>query len=244
MAVVVGGCGGDSSSAPAAAGEASAPTGSNVAAPSEGAGAKAAPQATVVGQEAPPKRAQEPAGGSAGKPAHESKLKHPPIELPKGPPEKGPTKAQQERVPTANIVLRLPHGLTKANTCEGADSSPEVRWGEAPAGTAELVVFAASVQPVDGELHFDWAMAGLEPSLEGLGGGEVPKGAVLGRNGDGQNKYSICPAGGAAETYIFSVYPLSQSLSPKPGFDPLALRKEATRLAESVGVEAASYGAG
>jgi hypothetical protein len=66
---------------------------------------------------------------------------------------------------------------------------------------------------------------------------------VLGRNGDGQNKYSICPTGEGAETYIFAIYPVTKSLSPKPGFDPLALRTEATRLSGSVGVEAATYAA-
>jgi hypothetical protein len=58
--------------------------------------------------------------------------------------------------------------------------------------------FAASVVPVDGRLHFDWAMAGLDPGLEGLNGGRLRS---------------------------------------------ARLRKEATRLSESVGVEAASYGA-
>jgi phosphatidylethanolamine-binding protein (PEBP) family uncharacterized protein len=169
------------------------------------------------------------------------KLKHPPIELPKGPPEKGPTKAQRERVPTANIAMELPRGLTKANTCQGKDVSPELHWGTAPSDAVELVVFGVSVAPVNGKLHFDWAMAGLDPRLEGLKEGEVPKGAVLGRNGDGQNKYSICPSDGAPETYVFAVYPVTKSLSPKSGFDPLAIRKEATRLSESVGVEAASY---
>jgi phosphatidylethanolamine-binding protein (PEBP) family uncharacterized protein len=145
-------------------------------------------------------------------------------------------------VPTANIALKLPRGLTKANTCEGKDASPELHWGTAPPDAVELVVFGVSVAPVNGKLHFDWAIAGLDPGLEGLKEGEVPTGAVLGRNGDGQSKYSICPSGGVPETYLFAVYPVTKSLSPKPGFDPLALRKEATRLSESVGVEAASYG--
>lgn len=146
-------------------------------------------------------------------------------------------------MPTANIAMTLPGGLVKANTCEGKDVSPELHWGTAPADSAELVVFGVSVAPVDGKLHFDWAMAGLDSALEGLKEGEVPKGAVLGRNSDGQNRYSICPPAGAAETYIFAVYPVTKKLSPRPGFDPLALRKEATRLSESVGVEAVTYGA-
>ena len=84
-------------------------------------------------------------------------------------------------------------------------------------------------------------MAGLDPSLEGLGEGEVPKGAILGRNGDGQNRYSVCPQSGAPETYVFAVYASTQKLSPQPGFDPLAVRKLATRASDESGIATVVY---
>jgi phosphatidylethanolamine-binding protein (PEBP) family uncharacterized protein len=166
---------------------------------------------------------------------------HPPLKLPTGKPESGPTKAQQERVPTADIKVTIPDGLTTANTCNGKNTSPAISWQNVPPGTAELAIFAMSVKPVDGKLYFDWALAGVDPNLSELKPGEVPNGAVLGRNGAGQNGYSLCPAGSAAETYIFSVYALPDSLSAKPGFDPLALRKQATRASEEVGLAAATF---
>jgi phosphatidylethanolamine-binding protein (PEBP) family uncharacterized protein len=230
-------------------GDTSASAGTSATALAEGASGKSA--AEFQGEGAPSSESKQrdgadeqrkQSGPREQKPSPSSKLKHPPIELPKGPPEKGPTKAQRERVPTANIAMELPRGLTNANTCEGINASPELHWGTAPSNAVELIVLAASVKPVKGKLYFDWAMAGLDPGLEGLKEGEVPDGAVLGRNGAGQNKYSICPSGGTLETYIFAIYPVTKGLSPKAGFDPLSLRKEATRLSDSVGVEAATYG--
>lgn len=246
LVVVVVGCGGESSSAPGTTNAKPASTMPSAARSTEGGDGKVeAPsqggaQAQTAGgkEKSSAAKPATPAAADQGQPANR-KLKHPPIELPEGPPEEKPV--EQAPVPTADIVLSLPRGLAKSNTCESEDVSPEVKWGKAPPGAAELIVFAASVQPVNGKLHFDWAMAGLDPDLEGLKEGEVPQGAVLGRNGDGQNKYSICPSGKTTETYIFAVYPVSRSLSLRAGFDPLEARKAATKLTESVGIEAATY---
>lgn len=248
VAVVVTGCGGGSPSAPGAASDTATSISATPPAAEQPEAAAASSPSGAKAENVNPNPAARSETKSADVQGHESRpdahLKHKPIELPEGSPEQGPTTEEQKRVPAANIELRLPNSLGRENTCHGKDASPELDWGTAPAGAAELIIFAAGVQPVNGRLHFEWAMAGLDPNLEGLEEGEVPEGAILGRNGDGQNKYSLCPVGGRAETYIFSVYPVSKSLSPKQGFNPLALRGRATDLSESVGVVATSYGSG
>jgi phosphatidylethanolamine-binding protein (PEBP) family uncharacterized protein len=146
-----------------------------------------------------------------------------------------PSKAKQAGAPVAEVKLTVPGGLTTANTCKGANESPRLTWRNIPPGTAELVIFAVSLKPVKGTLYFDWALAGVNPSLSGLKAGEVPEGAVLGRTSAGKNGYSLCPKGSARENYIFTVYALTKRLSPKQGFDSLKLRTQATPVTKEVG---------
>ena len=113
-----------------------------------------------------------------------------------------------------------------------------------PSGTAELVLFVLGIQPANEKLFFNWAIAGLDPSLGGLQSGLLPKGAISGRNGFGDDGYSICPAEGTAETYIFALYALPRRLSSHPGFDPQELREEVLQVSPNAGLMAVSYGRG
>ncbi|HEY5332735.1 MAG TPA: hypothetical protein VIJ21_04245 [Solirubrobacterales bacterium] len=151
-----------------------------------------------------------------------------------GNPESGSTKAQRAGDPVAEIKFVVPRGLTTANTCKGQNKSPAVSWRNIPPDTAELMIFVVNLKPVKGTLYFDWAITGVDPSLSGLKAGEVPQGAVLGRTGAGKNGYSLCPKGSAQEDYIFSVYAIPKSLSPKQGFEPLAMRNQAGAAAKAM----------
>jgi hypothetical protein len=97
--------------------------------------------------------------------------------------------------PVADISLSSPAlsasgtQLPARYTCAGADESLPLHWSQVPAGTQELVLFVVSEQPVDRKLFFDWALGGLNPSLQGLGAGQLPAGATIGRNGYGHEAY-------------------------------------------------------
>ena len=181
-----------------------------------------------------------------------SGTKHgPSVPQPTGAPEPGITPEQRQGATVASMTLESPssqpssagpQGLPARYTCDGEGTSPALRWQGVPEGTAELVLFAMNTQPVNGTLFFDWAVAGLSPELEELEAGELPKGAVAGRNGFGKAGYEICPEGG--ETYIFTVFALPKKLSPSKGFDPLALRRAATEATGNVGLLALSYARG
>jgi phosphatidylethanolamine-binding protein (PEBP) family uncharacterized protein len=140
-----------------------------------------------------------------------------------------------------NLKVSIPGGLTSANTCKGKNSSPAISWSKVPPGTEEIAVFAVNVKPVKGTLYFDWALAGINPKVTHLKAGEVPGDAVLGKTGSGAMGWSLCPRGPKPENYIFSVYALSKSLSPKEGFNPLQMRIKATPLQKKVGLEGVSY---
>jgi phosphatidylethanolamine-binding protein (PEBP) family uncharacterized protein len=130
--------------------------------------------------------------------------------------------------------------LPAVYTCDGKDSWPALRWAGVPEGTAELALFAMNVQPVEEKLFFDWAVAGLNPSLTGIEAGTLPKGAITGQNSFGKAGYSICPPG-TGETYMFALYALPQRLSPGQGFDPRTLRKEVLALSGNVGLLPTAY---
>jgi phosphatidylethanolamine-binding protein (PEBP) family uncharacterized protein len=230
VALVVVGCGGGSSSSVSATtGSTDSQATTNKAA-EEGAG-NGSSGATEEGGN----QTEQGGGGNSEK-------KTPPVEAPEGPPEKGATKEQEEKVPVAEIALSIPKGLTAGNTCKGKNASPELTWTGVPPGTEELAFFAVNVQPVKGKLYFDWAMAGVDPSLTRLKEGEVPDGAVLGRNGEGKEGWSLCPKKPGSESYIFTVYAIGKSLSPEEGFDPLTMRSKAGEVSEQIGFEGVEFG--
>jgi phosphatidylethanolamine-binding protein (PEBP) family uncharacterized protein len=130
--------------------------------------------------------------------------------------------------------------LDATYTCDGKDSWPELRWGGVPPGTVELALYVMNVQPVQEQLFVDWAVAGLDPGLTGVAAGALPRDAVVGANGFGKVGYSLCPSG-AGETYMFAIYALSTSLSPRQGFDAREFRGEVLDTSGNVGLLPAVY---
>lgn len=180
--------------------------------------------------------------------------KHGPyIAQPKGEREREPTPADIASATVADMTLESPAvlsaeggpgSLAATYTCDGADSWPALRWAGVPAGTEELALYVMNAQPVGGRLFFDWAVAGLDPGLESIEAGQLPRGAVVGINSFGKRGYSICPPAGSGEIYIFALFALPRSLSPKQGFDPRALREEILDVSGNVGLLTAVYGRG
>lgn len=164
--------------------------------------------------------------------------------------EPGVTAAQRANATAATIELSSPAAqagstsageLPAAFTCDGADRSPPLRWHAVPSGTAELALFVMNAKPIDGELFFDWAVAGIDPKSKGLRAGQTATGAIVGRNASGDVGYSICPPKGAEETYIFALYALPRRLSPQPGFNPASLRTQAVSASREAGLLAVTY---
>lgn len=176
----------------------------------------------------------------------------PRIAPPKGPQEQAPTPPQVAHATVADMRLESPAIVAAAGspghlaatyTCDGANSWPELHWGGVPSGTAELAVFAMNIQPVEGKLFVDWAVAGLDPSLEGIEAAKLPKGAIVGTNSFGNRGYEVCPSG-AGEIYMFAIYALPAALSPPQGFDARGLRKEVLGVSGNVGLLPAVYARG
>lgn len=254
-ALALAGCGGgsedpaqeDSSTATSAAASADASAAAATERSSPAAGAEAKP-----GQAAKATSSPAASDAAAAPQQQQGTGKHGPrIAVPKGPAEQAPTPEVIADATVADISLRGPGLIQSAEgplripatyTCEGKDSWPELRWSGVPTDTAELILYAMSVQPVDEQLFVDWAVAGLDPALEGIEAGRLPRGAVVGTNGYGKRDYEICPAG--AEIYMFALYALPRALSPQPGFDARELRARILDVSGNVGLLAALYARG
>jgi phosphatidylethanolamine-binding protein (PEBP) family uncharacterized protein len=159
------------------------------------------------------------------------------------PPTANATSATQAGVPVVNLELTSPvvgegRPIPRRFTCDGANTSLPLRWGNVPTGTTELVVVIFNINPgsANSETFFDWAVAGLKPTLSGISAGVSPVGAVVGRNSFGQDGYTICPPKGRLQHYGVILYALAHPLTAKSGFDPSTLRGQAERTGKSEGL--------
>lgn len=186
--------------------------------------------------------------GTLASPTGQGQKHGPRIAQPKGPREQSPTPADVAKLTVADMTLSspsLPAGsggpvpLSAAYSCDGMGEWPSLSWSGVPAGTAELILYAMNVQPVEEKLFVDWALAGLNPALTGIEAGQLPKGASVGTNSFGKRGYEVCPEG--SEIYIFAIYALPRALTPRPGFDARQLRKEVLDVSGNVGLFPVSY---
>jgi len=240
-ALALSGCGGSSGSSTTATAEAARSASDGAKAPS---GARGTASPPAAGK----KRQSEalPGGGGEGGSKHGKR-----IAQPTGKREQAPTPADIAKATVADMTLQSPALIPSAEgpatlpatyTCDGKNTWPTLRWGGVPTGTTELILYAMSVAPVGGKLFVDWALAGLDPGLEGLESGKLPKGAITGNNSFGQRGYSICPSG--SEVYFFAAYALPESLSLSKGFDARETRKRILDVSGNVGLLAVGYARG
>lgn len=128
------------------------------------------------------------------------------------------------------------YSLPSRYTCDGQDISLPLRWSGVPHGTAELVLFVAEVNPVTDNGTYTWAVAGLRPTLRGLAAGQLPAGAIVGRNDTGQTRYTVCPTKTHhSQVFIALLFALPHSVNVKPGFSASALGNSIEKATKSRG---------
>jgi phosphatidylethanolamine-binding protein (PEBP) family uncharacterized protein len=255
-ALLLPGCGGGSSEPESTTATGSSSSSAQAAAHPDSPGPGAAENSSSQGEggSAPgqpsPSGAQPPAGAPAaqGQPPGQGQKHGPAIAPPKGPREQAPAPADIADLTVADMSLSSP-SLPSASggpailpatyTCDGKGGWPALSWSGVPNDTAELILYAMNIAPVEGKLFVDWAVAGLDAGLTGIEAGELPKGAVVGTSSFGKRGYEICP--GDSEIYLFAVYALPRALSPRPGFDARELRKQVLDVSGNVGLLSVTY---
>lgn len=119
----------------------------------------------------------------------------------------GTTKTSVPISLTSNAIVG--GALPARYTCDGANTSPPLKWGGVPSSTKEVVVFAIG-KPAETASHgtttIEWSLAGVNASLHELPAGKVPPGAYLEEASDHKRHYSICPAKGQTRVYAFAIY--------------------------------------
>jgi len=112
--------------------------------------------------------------------------------------------------------------IPKSYTCDGADTSPELHWTAAPAGTQSFALIADDPDaPVGTWTH--WVFFDLPAATTSLSEGvakvdEVPSGGRQGRNDFRRIGYGgPCPPPGKPHRYFFRLYALDKMLNLKPG---------------------------
>jgi Raf kinase inhibitor-like YbhB/YbcL family protein len=105
--------------------------------------------------------------------------------------------------------------IPEVHTCTGADFSPPLAWSGVPAA-AELALVVRD-RDADGFVH--WVVTGIDPTVQGLGAGGVPEGAVEAMNSAGTiGWFGPCPpAGSGTHTYDFALHALPEPLGLAAG---------------------------
>ena len=103
-------------------------------------------------------------------------------------------------------------------TCREGNVSPAVEWRGVPRSAKELFVVVDTLQR--GSPIVNWAVAGLDPALDGIAAGELPAGAILGRNSFGKDSYRLCPVASSVPILMsILVIALPRMLPLHRGFD-------------------------
>ncbi len=133
--------------------------------------------------------------------------------------------------PMASIELRTPAFTDHApipprHALEHDNLSPPLEWSGVPAGAAELAILCEDPD-APGGTFVHWILSGIDPGRTELGEGEVPLGAVEGRNDYGSVGYGgpRPPVGDPAHRYVFWIYASSEPLGLQPGGTAEALRQ-------------------
>jgi Raf kinase inhibitor-like YbhB/YbcL family protein len=103
-------------------------------------------------------------------------------------------------------------------TCDGANTSPPLRWRQVPPAAQALALVVADPD-APGGTFYHWVVTDIPTTTNGVREGSTPPG-VVGANSAGDTAYmGPCPPSGTHH-YRFYVFALSRRVGLGPGTDP------------------------
>jgi phosphatidylethanolamine-binding protein (PEBP) family uncharacterized protein len=112
-------------------------------------------------------------------------------------------------------------------TCQGANQSIPLKWAGITSAAQEIILLVRSFVTLAHPM-VNWAVTGISPSVQQIAAGQLPPGAIVGRNSFGHDGYDLClPKGTSHMLVTIGVEALPHKLSVKPGFDPEAMLNQA-----------------
>jgi len=130
----------------------------------------------------------------------------------------------------AGVVVSIPtvaegEAMPRRFTCDGDDVSPPVSLSGVPSGTVDLALLIEDPD-APGHTFVHWTVWGIDPGRPVLSEGQVPPGAVQGRNDFGKQGYGgPCPPRGQDHRYVITAYALSRRVDLAAGSSADDLRR-------------------
>ena len=105
-------------------------------------------------------------------------------------------------------------------TCHGEDTSPALEWTGVPEGAVELLLTVNDPDAPSG-VFTHWTVFAIDPAVDGVPAGAIPRGALEGTNDFGDVGYAgPCPPQGESHRYFFTLAALSTASGLQPGASP------------------------
>jgi len=133
--------------------------------------------------------------------------------------------------------------IPRAFTCDGANTSPPLRFSPAPAGTAALALTVVD-QDAPGGSFTHWVVFDVPPRTVALAQGSLPGGSRQGRNDFGRARYGgpCPPRGDPPHRYVFTLYALSRRIGLANGSSTGTVEAAVMRGAIATGRLIGRYG--
>jgi len=109
-------------------------------------------------------------------------------------------------------VFRDGAAIPRQYSCKGQNVNPPLTFFNVPPKSQSLALIMHDPDAGGGDfLH--WIIWDIPPATESIAVNDVPIGAIQGRNGSGENKYTgpCPPKGTGSHRYIFELYALDNS---------------------------------
>lgn len=134
-------------------------------------------------------------------------------------------------------------GLIPAKyTCDGANISPPLRWGNVPKNAAALFLFVVDETGAGTDGGIRWVVGDIDPHSSGVAEGQVPAGGVVGRTTAGTTGWAgICPPKGKAHLIEMVLYALHHPLKLSSGFNPTVAEAQFRKNTFASAVSVAAY---
>jgi len=121
------------------------------------------------------------------------------------------------------------HGqpIPRKFTGDGENKSPPLQWSGLPQGTRELALIVDDPDAPTPQPFVHWVLYHIPSDQPGLLEGNVPQGALQGRNSFDKLAYGgpAPPPGHGTHHYHFKLYALDQPLDVQPELDKDALNR-------------------
>lgn len=139
-------------------------------------------------------------------------------------------------------ALRQGAAIPPRFTCDGAGTSPPLRWSGLPSGTRSLALVVADPD-APGGTFYHWAVYGLPPRPPAIAEGARPP-AREGRNSRDRIGWTPpCPPGGdSPHRYVFTLHAERRPLALPPGAAAADVEAAARRDALASGTLTVRYG--